>query len=65
MNIGVIKARLDLIDHVKKDPEKAHIMEDDLYHDFIKFISGYPLSPEHIKDLAKEVLKSKKIEFDR
>ena len=62
MTIEEIQKRLQAIKDVKDDYEKAHSREDELWRDVLRAISkGADNAPE----LAKEVLKSRRIQFAR
>ena len=66
MEIEEVKARLKKIEEVKDDYEHAHILEDRLFHDFVKSIIEFPYeSKENIIELAQEVYKARQIEFKR
>lgn len=65
MTLEEIKARLTQIEfHGVEygDDERAHGMEDELYSDFIRFISE---GSSHESELAKEILRSKSLNFAR
>lgn len=64
MTLEKIKKSIEKIEESSDDPESAHSQEDQLYYDFIKFVSKY--DPNHdIAKMAKEVLKTEKIDFTR
>ena len=66
MTIEEVKTRLKKIKEVKDDYEHAHILEDRLFHDFVKAIIEFSYqSKENIIQLAQEVYKSRDIEFTR
>ena len=66
MTIEEVKNRLKKIEEVKEDYELAHILEDRLFHDFVRSIIEFPYaSKENITELAQEVYKSRQIEFKR
>lgn len=54
---------LKMIYDSRYDPEVAHSLEDDLYYDFVKFITES--CDDKIKELAKLVLTSRDIKFGR
>jgi ribosome recycling factor len=62
MTLEEIKIRVNQIRSNAYDDEKAHSMEDELREDFIKFISRED-SP--FADMAKQILKTSKIDFCR
>jgi len=59
-----IKKYIDGIREAIQDPEIAHSIEDDLYHDFVRFVSKYAEN-EKMRMLAEEVLKSENIDFPK
>ena len=48
----------------KVDPEKAHVMEDELYLSFIRSVA-FDGCCDRVNEMAKEVLKADDIEFPR
>lgn len=63
MNIHEVKERVALIEQMKGDYEIAHSEEDKLHVDFIKHIASLNIFP--ISGVAKEILKSSEIDFER
>ena len=66
MDIKEIKKRVKEIRDSAKDKfnyDVTHDIEDKLYRDFVSFIEKE--APEPFRSMAKEVLKSKKIEYIR
>lgn len=64
MNIEYVRERLAELKRIgNKDFERAHSMEDDLYVEFVQHVAQRG-SPE-LQELAKELLRSKDIEFLR
>ena len=57
-----IWARIQEIRDVKADNEKAHAKEDDLYFDFISFVS---MRRDVLGEMAKTVLTTKHMDFHR
>jgi len=64
VNIEEIKQILVEIERKSGDEERAHILEDDLFCEFVLHIANDTFEGD-IKEGAKEVLKSLDIEFDR
>ena len=64
MTLENIVYRLAEIYDRRDDDETAHVMEDKLMIDFIKYISEYG-ADKHQKEMAKMVLKSGNINFSR
>ncbi len=62
MDVNDINKRLGAIIQVQDDDETAHGLEDDLYVDFIEFVSQ---RKDAIGLLAKQVLKARKVKFSR
>lgn len=63
LTIDDIKKHVDYISLIKYDNEEAHAVEDTLYEEFITFVSIH--AKGKLKEMAKEVLKTKDIKFDR
>lgn len=63
MDLQSIKNRLDFIRKTAGDDEIPHGAEDQLYADFVKYVAD--LNIDKLSLLAKEILKSKEIEFNR
>jgi hypothetical protein len=63
MTLEEIKERLQYIESISDDDEAAHGREDDLYEEFIRYVADN--APEPLSELAREVLKSKDITFER
>ena len=63
MNIEYIKSRVMDIDKSKDDDELAHALEDRLRNEYITYIAESGI--EEISEMAKEVLKTKDIDFAR
>jgi hypothetical protein len=62
MELKEIKTRIDNIKAVSGDDEVAHIEEDALREDFIKYIA---IGGNVTSEMAKEVLKTNDIDFAR
>lgn len=62
MKVEYIRRKLKEIKNLQGDPEYQHGAEDGLMHDVLKAIAN---GAKNSKELAKEVLKSKEIEFPR
>ncbi|CAB4197446.1 hypothetical protein UFOVP1309_14 [uncultured Caudovirales phage] len=62
-NIQDIQAYLKKIELSKNDDETAHSMENSLHEYFIQFVASN--ANKELSDMAKEVLKSSDIDFDR
>jgi len=66
MDIQEIKKRIKAIEKVKDDDEHAHILEDRLYYKFVAaIIKGKYNSIDQIREIAQEIRKVRKIDFDR
>lgn len=76
MNLNYIKEKIAEIESIKDDDERAHIKEDELYGEFVKFVSDIkPDTDENsarrflelldLIDMAKEILKTNDIRFAR
>jgi hypothetical protein len=63
MDLELIEAKLKAIESIQSDSERAHILEDSLFVDFITYVSKEAGEP--FKSLAVFVLKVRDIEFDR
>jgi hypothetical protein len=64
MTLEEIRKRVQQIEDVVWDNEKAHGLEDDLYLDFIRFVEKMT-TDDTIGNLAAEVLKAADVEFSR
>lgn len=64
MNINEARKRVKEIKDAAGDPEKAHILEDKLFLDFVTLVSKTG-SESPLKEIARAVLKSTKINFPR
>ena len=62
MTLEEIKRRIERIKEKKHDNEMAHVHEDALREDFIKHIAK---RKDKIGGLAREILKTNKINFSR
>lgn len=60
-----IQDKLNAIKALSWDHEAAHSLEDELYHDFITYISNSLKVHKDVSEMALLVLSSKKIEFPR
>jgi len=68
MTIKEINKRVKEIEEALPDYQKAHILEDCLWEDFIKYIANnhdWWYEVQELKDKAKLVLKTLKIKFPR
>ena len=63
MTVNDIKKKVAKINATKSFSEKAHILEDNLYTDFVRHVSVHG-TPE-LSDMAKVVLETKDIRFYR
>jgi hypothetical protein len=63
MNIADVKHRVLEIERMKGDNESAHFNEDSLYEDFVIYIAKEGTG--ELAELAKEILKTQDIKFDR
>ena len=57
-----VKGRIKEIRSRRDDPDVAHLMEDRLFHDFVREVS---LRQDEVGRIAREVLRSEKIKFSR
>ena len=64
MTLEEIRWRVGQIEASKRDYEKAHGMEDDLYANFIKYIASLK-NCHGLPAMAKELLKTQDISFVR
>lgn len=58
-----LQKRIQEIKDIKDDDEAAHSWEDDLYEDFIRYVSEN--GPQELAEKAKIILKTKEIKFSR
>ena len=65
MNLQDVEQRLQVLDAMKEDDESAHGFEDQMYEDFVQFIADGKFNKLTVILMAKELLKSKEIEFGR
>ena len=65
MTLKIIKERVTRIDEIKINYELAHRIEDDLYTNFVSFISKNKIIDKDIRKMALEVLKTKEINYSR
>ena len=66
MTIEEIQKRIAKIEsHGARDNEIAHGFEDDLYREFIEHVALGVFDIITLSNLAKEVLKSQQLDFDR
>lgn len=63
MNIEYIKSCVKNVEKRKNDNEIAHKLEDRLCNEYITYIAESGI--EKISEMAKEVLKTKDIDFSR
>jgi hypothetical protein len=63
MDIESIRASVELIRANQLDPEVAHSMEDCLHGAFLDHVAQH--GPEELAAMAREILKTTEIEFDR
>lgn len=64
MNLTEIEKRVKDIEECSDDWEVAHHMENELFVDFVKHVAR-SLVDENLSEMAKAVLKTKKISFPR
>ena len=62
MNKKEIKRRIREIKYFQSDDEKAHNCEGELYSDFILYVAN---TEGELAEMAKMVLKTKDIDFNR
>lgn len=66
LTVDIAKKEVQFIDSIKLDDEAAHSIEDDLYSLFIECVSENMYETiEEMQQVAKEILKTKDIEFAR
>lgn len=66
MTIGYIKKAVENISDYKRSDETAHQLEDELYYNFIEYIStSENLNIDELKQKAKLILSTKEIKFSR
>lgn len=65
MIIDEIEKKIQEIKNCTSDPEKAHSLEDDLYHEFIRELSKGVVEYNSILEKAKMILSTEKLEFPR
>lgn len=71
MNINYIKEKIAEIESIKGDAERAHSKEDELYGEFVKYVSDFNPYPDNdfyllnLIEMAKEILKTNDIRFPR
>ena len=63
MNIDEAKLGVGEIGNWASDDESAHILEDKLRGDFIRYVATD--GPEWLKEIAVEILRTEDIEFAR
>lgn len=57
---------IDRVEHIRslmKDPEAAHAEEDELYHEFVKWLTAH--GSRNVRKLAKELHKVRNVKFPR
>tara|TARA_R110000737_G_C14623309_1_gene494003 strand:+ start:10056 stop:10259 length:204 start_codon:yes stop_codon:yes gene_type:complete len=64
MNRNEIIMRINDIKELRGDDESAHSLEDELYYDFIEYLSTACV-PLLVREKAKLILTTKKINFSR
>jgi hypothetical protein len=64
MNIEGIKKRISFIKENTGDYERTHSAEDDLYRDFIEYLSKTSKNKK-IKEMAELILSTQDIHFER
>jgi hypothetical protein len=64
MTAEIIKKRVGRIEIISGDDESAHCEEDELYYDFVEFLSRHD-TPEPYRTMAKELKKVRDIKFSR
>lgn len=62
MKVNEVKERIEGIKEVVYDDETAHILEDNLYHDFVEYVAQEKGKAARI---ARLILTTDKIEFCR
>lgn len=66
MTLEQVKAHVEDIKAVARDPERAHSQEDDLYEAFIRDIAeAESIDSNDLKAKAELLLETKAIEFER
>lgn len=63
MTVEEIQARLEHLNHVRRDDEVAHGYEDAMYIDLLEYIAA--TAPEPYATLARPALQSQEIDFAR
>jgi hypothetical protein len=62
MDMDTIKISIAKICEIRGDDERAHSWEDVLYQEFVKYIAE---RKDHLGKMAREILKTQKIDFSR
>lgn len=65
MTTPEIKRRIAEIKRCRRDDEKAHVLQDALYQDFIKSVAGAEHSLEMLSEQANMVLSTNALKFER
>ena len=63
MNVNGVRAAVKEIERLRSDDEAAHCEEDNLYTNFVEYCARE--APEPFRTVAKEILKTKEIVFER
>lgn len=61
----IIREKIKQIEQISNDDEAAHSHEDALYSGFIESLSKHDYKKKEIKEMAKLIMKTKKISFAR
>ena len=65
MNIQEIQEKVQHIRDIAGDDEMAHVEEDDLRAEFIRYVASSRHASAELREMANEVLKTEQIEFGR
>ena len=65
MTLEEIEERIAQIERYPKDSVRAHVIEDQLMLDFIRYVDGTKEKAATIKEKARAVLKVRKLQFPR
>lgn len=65
MTLEEATSRVDAIKQARRDPERAHVMEDQLYVDLAAFIWTDPRTDPEVAAIARTILTSRSVIFQR
>jgi hypothetical protein len=63
VNLERVKMEVDEVSQMSADNEKAHALEDSLYHSFVTHVAIH--GPSDLSEMAREILRTEDMDFAR